>query len=200
MRKSSNWQFFDNTKELLAFVAAKYGNDVLFARKHFSDHRDPLIPAAQMYLMRQAFELGAVKILQNNMNSDRNRKETAVKQAVGKMTDMGVASDTAHRTIWEFTNAIGWDLPQNTPVSTGVNMPETQRTQATDDADRRKLAKDAFNNACEIMDNAHHTKDPNDYRKAIAAFKLIDSNFEDINREIKINIGGCERIIQRLTS
>ena len=85
--KTEAWLFFDNTKELLAFVAAEYGIDALFGRKYFSDHSAPLMPQGQKNLMKQAFECGAVKILQDNMSADRQRKEIAVMQAVRKLVE-----------------------------------------------------------------------------------------------------------------
>ena len=107
------WQFFDNTKKLLAFIAAEYGNDALFSRKNFSDHISPLMPLAQKNILKQVFECGAVKILQDNMVSDQSRKETAVKQAAGKMIDAyATSNDVAMRIIWEFTNAIGWSIQE----------------------------------------------------------------------------------------
>ena len=113
--KSSHWQFFDNTKELLAYIATEYGTDALFGRKYFSDHTLPSMPQGQKNLVKQAFECGAIKILRDNMNSDQARKETAVKQAVGKLVDAyASAKEAAERVVWEFTNAIGWNLPEPT--------------------------------------------------------------------------------------
>ena len=60
--KSSGWQYFDNTKELLAYIATEYGNDALFESKYLSDHFAPLMPQGQKNLLKQAFECGAVKI------------------------------------------------------------------------------------------------------------------------------------------
>jgi hypothetical protein len=120
--KSNDWQFFDNTKDLLAFIATEYGNDALFGRKHFSDHTAPSMPQGQKNLVKQAFVCGAVKILQDNMESDQPHKEIAVKQAVGKMVDTyASAKEAASRVVWEFTNAIGWGMeePITLPTSGG---------------------------------------------------------------------------------
>ena len=111
--KSSDWQSFDNTKELLAYIATEYGNDALFGRKYFSDHTLPSMPQGQKNLVKQAFECGAIKILQNNLYSDQAHKGIAVKQAVRKMIDAyASAKEAAERVVWEFTNAIGWNLPE----------------------------------------------------------------------------------------
>jgi len=110
--KSGDWKYFDNTKELLVFVAAEYGNDALFGRKYFTDHSSPMLPQGQKNLVKQAFDCGAVKILQENVNSDQARKEIAVKQAVKKLTDLMFSQEAAERVIWEFTNAIGWGMPE----------------------------------------------------------------------------------------
>ena len=109
--KSSDWQFFDNTKELLAYIAIEYGNDALFGRKYFSDHTLPSMPQGQKNLVKQAFECGAIKIIQDNMSSDQARKETAVKQAVSKLVDTyASAKEAAERVVWEFIDAIGWGM------------------------------------------------------------------------------------------
>jgi len=107
--KSGDWKYFDNTKELLAYVAAEYGNDALFGRKYFKDHSSPMMPQGQKNLVKQAFECGAVKILQDNVNSNQAHKEIAVKQALRKMVDTyASAEEAAERVVWELTNAIGW--------------------------------------------------------------------------------------------
>ena len=111
--KTEGWQFFDNTKELLAFVASEYGNDALFGRKHFSDHSSHLMPEWQKNLVKQAFECGAVNILKDDLNSDQSRRELAAKRAVGKMIDRYRTSDEdAIIVIWEFTNALGWGMAE----------------------------------------------------------------------------------------
>ena len=111
--KAGGWKYFDSTKELLEYVAAKYGNDALFGRKYFSDHTSPMMPQGQKNLVKQAFECGAVKILQDNMAADQQRREIAVKQAIKKLVDAFLtAQDAAECIVWEFTNAIGWGLPQ----------------------------------------------------------------------------------------
>ena len=111
--KSGSWHFFDNTKELLVFIATEYGYDALFNRKHFSDHSAPLMPQSQKNLIKQAYECGAVKVLQDNIAADLPRREIAIKQALRKMRDAYATSDEAARkVIGEFTNAIGWVMPE----------------------------------------------------------------------------------------
>ena len=110
-RKTEGWQFFDNTKDLLTFIAAEYGNDAMFGKKHFADHSSPLMPTVQKNLLKQAFECGAVKILYDNMNSEKWRKEAAIKQAVSKMVDTyASAQKAAECVVWELVDAIGWDM------------------------------------------------------------------------------------------
>jgi hypothetical protein len=310
--KTSGWKFFDNTKELLAFIAAEYGNDALFGRKHFSDHSAPLMPQGQKNLVKQAYDCGAVKTLQDNMNSDQPRKEIAVRQAVGKLIDdYGTSEDIAKRVIWEFTNAIGWGMPEPQSQSTSapsqpvnVSTPPLNPSPSSDteagklltrawlfaedgdwkdatdyfnkvldaeptyapaylglicvdlqvpneaklanfkdpgniinhkhykravtdpaiksrlesyvqiintriDAEQKAAAaeaerkrktaektarknrvQDQFDNALKIMSNAQN---PDDYRKAISAFGNIDSNYQDINSQIKAKTAECEK-------
>jgi hypothetical protein len=110
-KKSSDWQFFDNTKELLAYIAITYGNDALLKKTYFSDHASSLMPQGQKNLVKQAFECGAVKTLWDNINSDQNNKEIAVKQAVKKLVDTYSSADAAaERVVWEFTNAFNWGM------------------------------------------------------------------------------------------
>jgi len=57
-----------------------------------------------MNIAKQAYECGAVKILQSNMGADQSRKETAVKQAVSKIVDAyASAQDAAERVVWGIT-------------------------------------------------------------------------------------------------
>ena len=309
--KSSDWPFFDSTKELLAYIATEYGNDALFGRKYFSDHTLPSMPQGQKNLVKQAFECGAIKILQDNMDSNQARKETAVKQAIGKLVaTYASAKDAAERVVWEFTNAIGWGMPEpqvsvisdpvtdsganNLPIIhlptpdsevsklmtrawffaedgdwkdaadyfnkaldteptyapaylgllcvdlklsnenklANVKNPDSiinhkyykraaadlsikarldsyiltiknridaeQKAAAAEAEKQRKIAEEvirrkgvltAFSRACSIMTNAQSS---DDYIKAINAFGSIDSNYQDINNQIKIKIAECE--------
>jgi len=119
--KSTNWKFFDNTKDLLAFIVSEYGSEALFARKYLSDHTSPMLPQGQKNLVKQAYDCGIVKILQNNMDSDQKQKLDAVKKATKKLIDLMYSHEIAERVVWEFTNALGWGntAPQNdNPVQT----------------------------------------------------------------------------------
>jgi len=315
--KANGWKYFDNTKELLAYVAAEYGNDALFGRKYFTDHSSPMLPQGQKNLVKQAFDCGAVKILQDNVNSDQARKEIAVKQAVKKLTDLMFSQEAAERVVWEFTNAIGWGMsePQGgkLPPDSGGNVvppppppppppPDDIRNlmmigwqsadvgdwkeagdyftkarekdpsyspaflglicvdlkcpqedklanvkdpgsitnhkyykfavadptvkasvdgyvqiikdridaeqkaaaaeaelkrKTAEEAARRKRVQEAFDNACEIMNNAQSL---DDYRNAIATFGNIDSNYQDISGQIKNNVAECERKMQQMAA
>jgi hypothetical protein len=124
--KSSEWKFFDKTEELLKFVAEEYGSDALFGKKYFSDHTSPLMQQGQKNLVKQAFECGAVEIIKNNVNSDQQHKEIAVKQAVAKLIDTYASStEAAQRVIWEFTNALGWGMqkPNQPPPTVTMGIP-----------------------------------------------------------------------------
>ena len=115
--KANAWEYFDNTKGLLAFIAAEYGLDALFSKKYLSDHASPTLPQGKKRLVSEAFSCGAVKILQDNVNSDQSHKEIAVKQAVKKLTDLMFSQEAAERVIWELTNALGWGMPEPQPAS-----------------------------------------------------------------------------------
>ena len=110
--KSGDWKYFDNTKDLLAHIAAEYGLDALFSKKYLSDHASPTLPQGKKRLVSEAFSCGAVKILQDNMDTDQQHKEIAVKQAVKKLTDLEFSQEAAERIIREFTNAIGWVMQE----------------------------------------------------------------------------------------
>jgi len=128
--KSGDWKYFDNTKDLLAYVAAKYGNDALFSKKYLYDHAEPMWPQGQKKLVSEAFSSGAVKILQDNMTADQPNKEIAVKQAVKKLTDLEFSQESAGRVIWAFTNAVGWGMPEpqsgTAPPDNGGRVDPTQ--------------------------------------------------------------------------
>jgi co-chaperonin GroES (HSP10) len=118
--KSSGWQYFDNTKELLAFIAVEYGVESLFSGKNFSDHALATMPVGQKNLVKQALNCGAVNILKDNLNSDQTNKERAVKLAVRKLVDTYSSAEVAAtRIINEFATALGWNI-LSTPNSTSV--------------------------------------------------------------------------------
>jgi alpha-tubulin suppressor-like RCC1 family protein len=109
----NNWQYFDNTKELLEFIAKEYGIDSLLKGKNFSDHADATLPQWQKNLVKQAFDCGAIKILQGNINDDQKNREIAVKQTVQKLVDTYRSSkEDTEQIVWGFTNALGWGLPE----------------------------------------------------------------------------------------
>ena len=119
--KSERWQFFDNTKDLLAYIAYKYGVEAVFGRKYFSDHISPFMPQRQKNILSQAFDCGAVKILQGQMNSDQQHKEIAIRQATDKIIDTyASAQEAAEQVVMELAGAIGWlnlDFSQQKPGS-----------------------------------------------------------------------------------
>ena len=133
-----DWPLFDNTKELLAYVAATYSIEALFARKHFSDHTSPMMPQEQKNLLKQAFECSAVQFLQDNMAADQQHKEIAVKQAIKKLTDLMFSREASVQIIWELTNAIGWEMPELEPEpckrrsDVGVKMRGGKAARKTD--------------------------------------------------------------------
>jgi hypothetical protein len=125
VEESSGWQFFDNTKELLAFIAVEYGVEALLGGKNFSDHADSTLPQWQKNLVKQAFDCGAIKILQGNVTADQKNKEIAVKQAVQKLVDTYRSSrEDTEQIIWEFTNALGWGLPEPKVPTTQTTIPQ----------------------------------------------------------------------------
>jgi hypothetical protein len=118
------WILFDNTKELLSHIAKKHGYNALSSDKYISDYSSPLMPKDQKNLVGQAFQCGAVKILQANMASNRQKKIIASKQAVRKMVESyaSVKEEAVERVIWEFTNALGWDMPEPQDQDSGSGL------------------------------------------------------------------------------
>ena len=124
--KKDTWQLFDNTRDLLAFIAAEYGNDALFGRKYFSDHTAPLMPQGQKNFVKQAFDCGAVKILQDNIKQGQEHKEIAIKQAVRKLIDLHhTAEEAAECVIREFVSAIGWNTTRTDLIAPESDDPES---------------------------------------------------------------------------
>ncbi|MCL2079199.1 MAG: DUF6273 domain-containing protein [Oscillospiraceae bacterium] len=74
---------------------------------------------------------------------------------------------------------------------------EERQRIAAEEAARRKRAQNAFAAAVKIRDKAQN---PEDYRKAIAAFSNIDSNYQDINDQIKSNIIECEKKMEQMVA
>jgi hypothetical protein len=64
-----------------------------------------------------------------------------------------------------------------------------RKRKLAEEAARKKRVQDVFDNACKLMKSA---QSPDDYRKAITAFSSIDSNYQDINSQIKGKITECE--------
>jgi hypothetical protein len=95
------------------------------------DHAAPSLPQKQKSIVQQAFDCGAIKLLADNMSSDRPHKDIVIKQAVKKLDDAyGTAQDTAERVIWEFTNALGWGLPElKNQLSAKLAPPPSPTTQ-----------------------------------------------------------------------
>jgi hypothetical protein len=311
--KSSGWQRFDNTKDLLAYIATEYGQDAVLSGKYFSDHADATLPQWQKNLVKQAFDCGAIKILQGNITADQKNREIAVKQAVQKLVDTYRSSkEDTEQIVWEFTNALSWELPEpkvsntqppipqpSAPLPIVAPMPQPvgdigklmkrawqfaedgdwgdaadyfnkvlddstdyapaflgllcvdfkvsaenklahvktpdfitnhkhykravsdpatksrldgyiqtikdrikaeqdtaaaeaeRKRKLAEEAARKKRVQDVFDNACKLMKSA---QTPDDYRKAITAFGNIDSNYQDINNQIKSKIAECERL------
>jgi len=67
--------------------------------------------------------------------------------------------------------------------------------EAAEEAAHRRRVQDAFNSACKIMSNVQSL---DDYRKAIATFESIDTNYQDINGKIKGKIAECESKMQQI--
>ena len=171
IEKSSGWQYFDNTKDLLAYVAVEYGSDALFGRKYFSDHTAPSMPQGQKNLVKQAFDCGAVIILQDNMDSDQAHKEIAVKQAVKRLTDLMFLQEAAERVIWEITNAIGWGMPEP-QIQSSQSAPPPPPPRKTQPA-----AQSAVPGIGALMTRAWQFAEDGDWKESADYFnKVLDSD------------------------
>ena len=108
------WKYFDNTKELLVYVVAEYGQDALFGGRYFADHTSPFMSLLQKNLLKHLFDCGAARILQVSVGTTQQHKEVAIKQAVGKLINTyATAEEHAERIVLELANAIGWRIDKH---------------------------------------------------------------------------------------
>lgn len=134
---NSKPNFFDNSKDALAYIAQKHGIAILLGgrlKSFFPDYA-PQVSLNIRRLVFAVYENGAASILQDNLNSQAD-KEIVFKQAVAKLTENFIAQDAAENIIYEFTMALGWQLsmPMQTRRQPTARQQNATKKQMTDSA------------------------------------------------------------------
>ncbi|MDR0474164.1 MAG: DUF6273 domain-containing protein, partial [Treponema sp.] len=105
----------DNSKDALAAIMKQFGPDVLLGKlnAHFPDLAS--VPDANKRLVYAVHELGAAKVLKNNLTASQADKEIAVKIAVRQLTDAFIVPEMAETIVSEFAAALGWQVSKPVP-------------------------------------------------------------------------------------
>lgn len=190
MKSDSDWQVFDNTKDLLVHIVTAYGLDALFSGKYCSDCTSHLMPQSQKNLIKQAFDCGAVKILQDNLHSDQACKKNAVNQAVKKLIDTyATEKKAAECLIGEFTYAIDLSIPnQHNFKSAQINT-------------NRKIKSDANHGINKVnQKNINAIEDKNEKNRQQATNQELYKIIVDITYPARWRNEAFEKWVQNATN
>jgi len=115
----------ENTKDALAAIYRQFGADVLLGRLNgYLPDFAPSVSLADKELVYNVNKMGSSKALKEADKSSQEEKERAVKIAVRNLIDAYVASEVAEKIIYEFTEALGWDIQRSSPRAD--KKPESQ--------------------------------------------------------------------------
>jgi len=144
-------QSFENSKDALAAIYKKFGADVLLGDKlksYFSDFM-PSASRSIKKLINSVYDSGASKILKQSINSSQEDKERAVKIAIRNLTEDFVAHDVVENIIFEFINALGWQIakPTSEPTEAEKKLAEAEKKVA--EAEKKAAMAEAEKKATE---------------------------------------------------
>jgi len=111
---------YENTKDALNAIYKKYGADILLGEKlksYFSDFA-PSVSSGDKRLVYAVYEMGAAKVLKNNLNASKEDKEAAVKVAIQRLTEAHFSKESAEKIIFEYVYALGWQIEKPKPEPT----------------------------------------------------------------------------------
>jgi len=104
----------ENTKDALAAIYKQFGADVLLGRLNgYLPDFAPSVSLADKELVYNVNKMGSSKALKEADKGPREEKERAVKIAVRNLIDAYVAPEVAEKIIYEFTEALGWDIKRS---------------------------------------------------------------------------------------
>ena len=105
-------KIFNNSKDALILIAKQHGNDMLLGKQLKSLFPDYAPPVSRNIkeLVFAVYDKGAASILRSNLNAKLEDKEIAFKRAVARLTDAFIAKEAAEKIIYEFVEALGWQL------------------------------------------------------------------------------------------
>jgi hypothetical protein len=166
LAKEEEPKFYENSKDALAAIMNKHGQDVLLGEKlkpYFSDYA-PSVSRKIKIAINAVYETGAAKVLKSNLNASQADKEIAVKIAVRELTDnYPIGQDMAENIIYEFIDALGWQVEklvaqkatppvQTPPPNNGITItPKRGSTMPFGKYDWRVLEVDKQNNSALIL-------------------------------------------------
>jgi len=109
--KKAEQKSFDNSKQALEAIYKQFGVDILLGKltAYIADFA-PSLSTANKRLVNTVYELGAAKALKENINGSQEDKERAIKIAIRTLTEAFVAPEMAEKIVYEFSNALGWEI------------------------------------------------------------------------------------------
>lgn len=117
LMKKDETGFFDNSKDALASIMNQFGADVLLGKLNaYLPDIAPSIPQKGKRLVYAVYENGAAQILKRNITASQADKEIAVNLAVRELTEAYIVPEMARAIIYEFTNALGWQVSVTEPT------------------------------------------------------------------------------------
>ncbi|MCL2186097.1 MAG: formylglycine-generating enzyme family protein [Treponema sp.] len=182
-------QSFENSKDALAAIYKKFGADVLLGEKLKSYFPDFMPSASKSIkkLVNSVYDSGASKILKQNLNSSQEDKERAVKIAIRNLTEDFVALEIAENIIFEFINALGWQIaiPASEPTETEKKLAEAEKKAAEAEKKAAKAEEAARKTTEEAAKKVSSTQSPSQANAPssnsyISSLNAISSNFVHI--------------------
>jgi hypothetical protein len=125
-------EFSVNSKDALAAIMSRFGVDVLLGR--LNAHLPDLAPSLTQVQRRRVYnvyELGAAKILKDNLDAPQTDRERAVLLAVRKLTDADIVQERAEAIIDEFAAALGWNIPKRQQLAPELKPAQGQSAAMT---------------------------------------------------------------------
>jgi len=142
---------YENTKDALNAIYKKFGADVLLGEKlksYFSDFA-PSVSSGDKRLVYAVYEMGAAKVLKNNLNASKEDKEAAVKVAIQRLTEAHFSFDSAAEIIFEYVYALGWQIEKPKPEPTDAEKKIAEAEKKAAEAEKKAAKAEAEKKAAE---------------------------------------------------
>jgi len=120
-------KFYENTKDALKAIYKLFGADILLGKLNaYLPDIAPSISANDKELVYAVYNKGASKAFKENLSGTQEEKERAVKIAVRNLTEAYIAPEIAQRIVYEFTDALGWQIEKDPPPAAIISKPAKQ--------------------------------------------------------------------------